>query len=58
MKTYFPLIACRFKFMDANGKTFAPSTIVRKYKKKYDSMTPEDFEKWLYEEHHLKVFFC
>jgi hypothetical protein len=44
--------------MDAGGKTFSPSTIVRKYKKEYDSMTPEDFERWLYEEHRLHVFFC
>lgn len=58
MKNYFPLIAGRYKFMDSQGKTYPPSAIVRKYKKKYDSMTPEEFEKWLYEEHHLQVFFC
>ena len=57
MKTYFPSIAGRFKFMDDHGKTFQPSRIVRKYKKQYDSMSPEDFEKWLYKEHHLQVFF-
>lgn len=52
------MIAGHFKFMDGTGKTFPPSTIVRKYKKKYDSMTPEAFEKWLYTEHNLRVFFC
>lgn len=57
MKSYFPLIGSRFKFMDARGKTYPPSLIVRKYKKIYDSMTPEEFEKWLYDEHHLTLFF-
>ena len=55
MKSYFPLIAGRFKFMDEHGKTYPPSAIVRKV---YDSMAPEQFEQWLHDEHHLTVFFC
>lgn len=59
MKSYFPFIMGHFKFIDDNtGKTFPPSTIVKKYKKKYDSMTPQAFEEWLYTEHNLRVFFC
>lgn len=57
MKSYFPLIACRFKFMDDHGKTYPPSAVVKKYRKVYDSMTPEKFEQWLYDEHHLKAVF-
>ena len=47
MSNYFPSLLGHFKFMDSNGKTFTPSTIVRKYKKVYDSMGPDDFMKWI-----------
>ena len=58
MSNYFPSILGHFKFMDADGKTFPPSTIVRKYKKVYDSMIPDDFMKWLYEEKKMVIFYC
>lgn len=49
---------CHFKFMDADGRTFPPSTIVRKYKKVYDSMGPDDFMKWLYDDKKMVIFYC
>lgn len=54
----FPDMMCHFKFMDSNGQTFPPSVIVRKYKKTYDSMTPNDFLHWLYNEKNLSIFYC
>lgn len=58
MSKYFPSMLGHFKFMDADGKTFPPSTIVRKYKKVYDSMSPDDFMKWLYDEKKMVIFYC
>ena len=49
---------CHFKFMDSNGKTFPPSTIVRKYKKVYDSMSPDDFIKWICADKKMVIFYC
>jgi len=49
---------CHFKFMDADGKTFPPSAIVRKYRKVYDSMGPDAFMKWLYDEKTMTIFYC
>lgn len=57
MSKYFPSMLCRFKFMAPDGKTYPPSTIVRKFRKKYDSMTPDDFMKWLYDEHHYVILY-
>ena len=45
MSKYFLSILGHFKFMDSDGKTFPLSTIVRKYKKVYDSMSLDDFIK-------------
>lgn len=58
MCKHFPSILGHFKFMDSHGKTFPPSTIVRKFKKVYDSMNPNDFVKWLYEEKKIVIFYC
>lgn len=58
MSRHFPSILGHFKFMDSVGKTFPPSTIVRKYKKVYDSMNPDDFIKWLYEDKKMVIFYC
>ncbi len=57
MSNYFPSILGHFKFMNADGKTFPPSTIVRKYKKVYDSMSPDDFMKWLYDEKKMVIVY-
>ena len=57
MNRYFPSILGHFKFMDSAGKTFAPSTIVRKYKKVYDSMRPDEFIKWLYDGKKMVIFY-
>lgn len=57
MSKYFPSILGHFKFMDSDGKTFPLSTIVRKYKKVYDSMSPDDFIKWLYEEKKIVIIY-
>ena len=57
MSNYFPSLLGHFKFMDSNGKTFTLSTIVRKYKKVYDSMGPDDFIKWLYEDKKMVIIY-
>ena len=57
MSNYFPSILGHFKFMNADRKTFPPSTIVRKYKKVYDSMSPDDFMKWLYDEKKMVIVY-
>ena len=57
MSKYFPSILGHFKFMDAYGRTFPPSTIVRKYKKLYDSMGPDDFMKWLYDDKKMVIVY-
>ena len=58
MSKYFPNMLCHFKFMDSDGKTFPPSIIVRKFKKVYDSMSPDNFMKWLYDNKKMVIFYC
>lgn len=58
MSKFFPSILGHFKFMDSDVKTFTLSTIVRKYKKVYDSMSPDDFMKWLYDNKKIVIFSC
>lgn len=57
MSKYFLSILGHFKFMDSDGKTFPPSIIVRKYKKVYDSMSLDDFIKWLYEDKKMVIIY-